>query len=519
MSPRNWQHLSSWATEPCDLLVVGGGITGAGVARDAALRGLSTVLVEKRDFASGTSSKSGKLIHGGLRYLKHRHLRLVFSACRERAHLWRTVAPHLVRPVRFVVPCYATSRTPRWLLACGLAAYGLLALGRSPGRFQRLSRAALLSELPGLQQAGLLGGLAYWDCAALDFRLVLDTLKSAVAAGAQVFNYTELLSVRPAATGFAAELRNPCNEQTCVIRTKSVVNATGPWADDVQDRLDHSPRFGLRNTAGIHLVIARQRWPLTDTVALEVPADGRMIYAVPWGDTVLLGTTDTFYDQTCDSVAVPREAINYLLQAVRHYFPELRLSADDVLASFAGVRPLIGSDTGRSEDQLPRDDQILVRNDGIVSVTGGKLTTYRDMAQRVVDLVVQRCFADRPRSTADTLRPLLTGPAHPPAGAPPYLPRLWDCYGPAAADIQRLIAAHPGDRLTETIVPTAPYLWAEVAYALQAEFAQHVDDVVDRRLGLFLLAARPGERETIAAAIAARWPELVARFQPAERAL
>ncbi len=510
-------QLEAWSDRPCDVLIVGGGITGAGVARDAALRGLGTVLVEKADFASGTSSKSGKLIHGGLRYLKHGHLRLVFSACRERARLWRTVAPHLVRPVRFVVPFYRQSRTPRWMLAGGLLAYQLLALGRTPGGFRRLSRGQTLAQLPGLASEGLIGGLAYWDCAGADFRLVIDTLKSATAAGAQVANYTELVRLEAhGGGGFRARLRSALDGSTGSILARTVVNAAGPWADDVQQRLDSSPRFGLRLTSGVHLVLPRARWPLNDTLALEVSSDGRMIYAVPWEDSVLLGTTDTFFEQPPDAVGVTAAAVDYLLAAVDRYFPQLRLGPSDVIESFAGVRPLIGSDTGQSEDELPRDDQVLVREDGIVSITGGKLTTYRAMAERVVDLLAARFFAQRRLPKCGTLAPLVPGPARAPQGASQRLAMLWQRYGAAAMEVERLIQRFPEERLELPIVPGSRFLWAEALYALENEFARQPEDVVDRRLGWFLLAARRGERAAGLAAIGEGWSRLAALALPQE---
>jgi glycerol-3-phosphate dehydrogenase len=486
VSERRQRVFDRWSSHVYDVLVVGGGITGAGVARDAALRGLSCALVEKGDFASGTSSRSGKLIHGGLRYLKHFHVRLVREACRERWLLLSKVAPHLVRPVRFVVPFYRTSRTPRWMMAAGLLLYDLLALFRTSGRFRFLSAQALNEAEPQLNSRDCVGGLSYWDCQCLDFRLVIDTLKSAVAAGTDALNYAELVRVERAGGLWTATVRDVANGREYLLRARTIVNAGGPWADDVQERLGASERFGLKITAGIHLVFSRRRLPVHNTLALEAPRDDRMIYVVPWGDFALAGTTDTFYSGDKDQVTVLDESVAYLLDALNEHFPDLGLTKADVQSSFVGLRPLVGSDQGLREDDLPRDDQFIVDDDGLVSITGGKLTTYRAMAQRVVDVLARRFFSDRQLRRCGTIAAISGGDGRLPDNASPRLRDLWSRYGSNALAIERLIDAAPehGQRID----PNAPYLWAEVFYAVEYEFVERLDDLVERRLGAFLLA-------------------------------
>jgi glycerol-3-phosphate dehydrogenase len=486
VSDRRQQIFDRWKAHVYDVLVVGGGITGAGVVRDAALRGLSCALVEKGDFASGTSSRSGKLIHGGLRYLKHFHVRLVWEACRERWLLLSRVAPHLVRPVRFVVPFYRNSRTPRWLFAVGLLLYDLLALFRNSGRFRFLSVRALTAAEPQLKAHDCVGGLSYWDCQCLDFRLVIDTLKSAVAAGADALNYAELVRVERGNGVWTATVRDVASGRDHQLRARTIVNAGGPWADDVQERLGTHQRFGLKITAGIHLVFSRRRLPMRNALALQAPHDGRMIYVVPWDGFALVGTTDTFFAGDKDRVAVLDESVVYLLEVLSQYFPCLGLTKADIQSSFVGLRSLVGSDQGLREDDLPRDDQLMINDDGLVSITGGKLTTYRAMAERVVDALVRRFFSGRQLSRCNTVRAISGGDGQLPDHASPRLRALWNRYGSNALVIDRLIDASPEQG--QLIDERAPFVWAEVVYAVEHEFVERLDDLVERRLGAFLLA-------------------------------
>jgi glycerol-3-phosphate dehydrogenase len=495
MSQRRSKILADLPGTTYDLLVVGGGITGAGIVRDAAGRGLRCLLVEKADFASGTSSKSGKLIHGGLRYLKYRQWRLVFEACRERWLLQTRIAPHIVRPIRFVVPCYGTSRTPRWLFALGLVMYELLALGRNHGHFRVLSPRRLAELEPELDRRDCRGGVSYSDCAALDFRLVIDTLKSAERSGADLLNYAELEQLTETGAGFETTLHDTLSGERHRARSRTVINAAGPWADDVQARLGAAPRFGIKLAIGIHLVVSRERLPVHGTTALEIPQDGRMIYVVPWDQTVLIGTTDTFYAGDKEALPVTAEAINYLLGGVNRYFPQAALTAGDVLASFVGARPLLGSDGDESEDAASRDYEIVSSRPGLWAITGGKLTTYRAMAQRIVDRVVRQDFRGRRLGPCLTTRPLACAERPLPADAAAVLRELWHRYGSDALTIESSI--RDGPELGRQIDPRAPYLWAEVLFAVENEYVERIDDLLDRRFGTFLLAPDVDLREKI----------------------
>ncbi len=487
MTGRRADILAGLPEASYDVLIVGGGITGAGIARDAASRGLRCLLLDKGDFASGTSSKSGKLVHGGLRYLKYRQWRLVLEACRERWLLQTRIAPHLVRPIRFVVPCHATSRTPRWMLALGLVAYELLAWGRNAGHFRLLSPRALAATEPALDPRDCRGGVEYSDCACLDFRLVIETLKSAEAQGAELLNYVELCEAPIAdnAGQFESTVRDVLTGASHRVRSRTVINATGPWADDVQARLAREP-FGLKLAIGVHLVVSRERLPVNNTVALEIPADGRMIYAAPWDRHVLVGTTDTFYAGNLDSLPVTADAVDYLLAGVNRYFPAARLTNDDVLRTFVGARPLLGGEEGVSEDAVSRDDRVLNPARGVWAITGGKLTTYRAMAKRLVDGLIRESFADRPLLSCSTTTPLPGARDALPVGASPVLTELWGRYGADARLIEQRWAREP--ELAERIDPRAPFVWAEVEHALEREWVERLDDLLERRLGVFLLA-------------------------------
>src|ERR1700733_950379 len=502
MSQRRSAIFAALPETAYDLLIVGGGITGAGVVRDAAGRGLRCLLVDKNDFASGTSSKTGKLVYGGLRYLNYWQWRLVLEACHERWLLQTKIAPHLVRPIRFVVPCYATSRTPRWMLALGLVAYELLALGRNAGHFRLLSPRQLAEAEPALDQGDCRGGVTYFDCACLDFRLVIDTLKSAEEDGADLLNYVELCGAPAAGAAghFESSVRDVLTGTSHRVRSRAVINAAGPWADDVQARLGVGERFGLKLAIGVHLVVARERLPVDNTVALEIPADGRMIYAIPWDQHVLVGTTDTFYAGDLDSLPVTTDAVDYLLAGVNRYFPTARLTNDDVLGTVGGARPLLGGEEEASEDAVSRDDRVLNPAPGIWAITGGKLTTYRAMAKRLVDGLVRESFADRPLRPCSTTSPPSSAHGTLPRDASPVVRELWSRYGVEARSIERRLANEP--ELAERIDPRAPFVWAEVEHALEREWVERLEDLLDRRLGGFLLAPECDLRPIIA-----RWLE------------
>jgi glycerol-3-phosphate dehydrogenase len=339
------------------------------------------------------------------------------------------------------------------------------------------------------------GGVSYSDCAALDFRLVIDTLKSAERDGAHLINYAEIEDLENTASGFIATLRDTLSGEQHLARSQCVVNAAGPWADDVQARFGATERFGLKLAIGIHLVVSRTRFPARETTALEIPQDGRMIYVVPWDQYVLLGTTDTFYAGDKDALPITADAVEYLLKGVNRYFPRAALTPADVLASFVGARPLLGSTGGESEDAVSRDYEIACSGPGQWAITGGKLTTYRAMAQDLVDRIVRKDFPIRRLPACSTTKPLASAVQPLPAKATSSLRELWQRFGSEAISIDTMIRESP--ELGERIDHRAPFSWAEVVYTIEKEYVERVDDLVDRRLGAFLLAPGVELREKI----------------------
>ena len=481
--------LDALARESFDVLVIGGGITGAGVARDAALRGLRTALVEQDDFASGTSSRSSRLVHGGVRYLEHGQLRLVFESSTERRTL-RRIAPHLVRPLAFVWPVYAGARVPRWKLVAGLALYDLLALFRNVGRHERLSAAGVLAREPHLGAVGLTGGARYWDAATDDARLTLATIRSAIAAGAVVLNHARVVSMSSAGGRVnGAEVVEVTTGERISMRARVVVNATGPWSDAVERLAGGERRPAVRSSKGVHVCVARDRVRNAGAVTLIAPRDGRVMFVLPAGDFTIIGTTDSYEMVAPEEVRASEGDVAYLLDAANHYFPGARLMRDDVVSAWAGLRPLMASDGADGDPgSASREHVITSRVPGLVSVTGGKLTTYRAMASQVVDAVQQSLGARRTASL--TARFPLAGGDLANAAAEiaaattltrdvSVATRLVHAHGSEWRSVWALAAIDAS--LAERVEPTRPYLMAELRHALSVELATTLGDLLIRR--------------------------------------
>jgi glycerol-3-phosphate dehydrogenase len=492
---------------PFDLLVLGGGITGAGVALDAATRGLRVAMVEKGDFAGGTSSVSSKLVHGGLRYLEQADFRLVYEALHERAHLLRN-APHLVHPLRFVLPLYAHSRVPPWKWRLGLFLYDVLAGRSNIRRSRRLALPAARQEVPGLVGAGLTGALEYFDAQMDDARLCLEVVRTAAIHGAAVVNYVEAVGFEPAGgSGVAVQLCDRLCSAGMVVRARQVVNATGPWADAVRRLAGVGGGPVLAPTKGVHLVVPGRG--LQAALLLLHPADGRVFFVIPWMGKTLIGTTDTSGDETADGLEVTAKEVDYLLEGHNHYLAP-PLAAADVLGSFAGLRPLARlrpGEAGEAPSARSRDFKVVGGPDWMLSVAGGKYTTYRHMAEVVTDVVVGRLglrlrcrtrdlpLDGAPRQpwpdflSAETAR-LCTRNHLSPSSAVHLLRR----YGRRAEEVAAHVERDPG--LGAPVVNGEPDLLAEFVYHRQKEMAQTPADCLLRRtrLGLFhpqLLADLP----------------------------
>lgn len=408
-----------------DVLVVGGGITGAGVARDAALRGLRTMLVEQSDFASGTSSRSSRLLHGGLRYLAQGHLGLVREASAEKMRLSR-LAPHLSEPLRFFFPVWRGDAWANWKLTLGVRMYDLLCGGRNLGKSSSYGRAAMLRCLPGVRAPGLKGGVAYFDALTNDARLVIDTLRSAERAGGG-WN--------------CVVLDQHTGPQQTEIRAAAVVNATGAWSQGIP----HSS-VRLRLTKGVHLVIDRARLPVDAAVVLS--EGKRILFVIPWGERLILGTTDTDYAGNPAAVRTGAADIEYVLGVVNRAFPGASIRAADLIATWAGVRPLIAPrrDAAGTPSDVSRSHEIRMAEPGWFDVAGGKLTTYRLMAEQVVDRI-GRYFA----------RPL-----------------------PASRTAHTLIAEDAEAMRYSSVLPP-PVERGVVEHCCRYEWANHLDDLLLRR--------------------------------------
>ncbi len=390
-------RLSGLADREVDVLVVGGGIVGAGVARDAAMRGLSTLLVEQRDFAAGTSSRSSRLLHGGIRYLAQGRIGLVWEASREKRVIGK-IAPHLARPLAFIFPGRKGSRWVLWQLAIGVKLYDALCGMRNFGGSSVLGRERTQDALRGISPNKLTGAVRYFDALTNDARLVLDTVRSAAKHGAQVMNYLRLTNAERRGDTWHCTLEDVESGGKVNVKTRAVVNATGPWSD----KLPHS-HTSLRLTKGVHLVIDRDRLPVPDAVVM---AEGdRILFAIPWGERVILGTTDTDYQGPLSEHSCDDEDINYVLDVTNATFPGAKITKADLISTWSGLRPLVADKNGNPSD-ISRRHEVKMHEPGWWDVTGGKLTTYRLMSEEAVNAIAKFLGnAKRRCETAD--KPLL----------------------------------------------------------------------------------------------------------------
>lgn len=381
------QFIDALKSREYDLIVIGGGITGAGIALDAASRGLKAALIEKNDFASGTSSRSTKLIHGGLRYLKQLEFALVKEVGSERAVVHK-LAPHLVIPEKMLLPLREKRGFGSLLTSMGLKLYDWLAGVTGKDRRLMLTRGQTLRREPLLDKEGVKGGALYAEYRTDDARLTIEVIKKAAKYGATVINYcavTELKYENEKVSGI--QVTDALGGTQFVVNGRVVVNATGPWVDElrVMDKSRTGKRLHL--TKGVHIVFPKEKLPVHQSIYFDI-ADGRMIFAIPRGRTTYVGTTDTNYQQTIDRVVITREDAQYLIDGINNNFPQVHLHLEDIESSWAGLRPLIHED-GKSASELSRKDEIFTSPSGLYSIAGGKLTGYRKMAERVVDMVIE----------------------------------------------------------------------------------------------------------------------------------
>lgn len=382
--------------ETFDLVIIGGGITGGGIALDAASRGLKVALIEKGDFASGTSSKSTKLIHGGLRYLKQFDFWLVKEVGSERAIVHK-LAPHLVLPEKMLLPLIENGSYGKWLTSIGLKVYDILAQVSGEDKRKMLEKKEAMKLEPLLPKKILKGAGYYAEYRTDDARLTIENIKTSLQYGAKALNYAEVVKFIYKKEQIAGVYVNDVvSGKEFAIRSNYVINATGPWVDELRSADNSKKGKRLHLTKGVHLVFPYEKLPVKQSVYFDIP-DGRMMFAIPRGKVTYVGTTDTNYDYDKDKVRTNLADAIYLISAVNNMFPSIHLEMEDIVSSWAGLRPLIHEE-GKSASELSRKDEIFNSDTGLISIAGGKLTGYRKMAERTVDRIVRRIEEDQPKA-------------------------------------------------------------------------------------------------------------------------
>jgi glycerol-3-phosphate dehydrogenase len=459
-----------------DLLVIGGGITGCGVARDAAMRGLKVALVERDDFASGTSGRSSRLVHGGIRYLEHGQLHLVYESIRERQTLLR-IAPHLVKPLAFTWPVYRGARVGKLRLTAGLVAYYVLAGGRSR-LHSILNVRETLDREPSLEGVGLTGGAVYYDASTDDARLTVANAVAAQQNGATVVSHTRVTEIlRDHGKAVGAVAKSQLSDKSDEVRARVIVNATGVWTNEFTT--DERARRH-RGSKGVHIAVPRERIGNRDAITLISPIDGRVMFCLPAGTQAIIGTTDTWTEESPETVHASPSDVDYLLRSANAYFPRAQLQSGDVVSAWAGIRPL-ASGTASNPSAVSREHSIVTDSSGVINITGGKLTTYRAMAAEIVDTVQKALGEDPDRAPTDSVE--LPG-------------------ADRATEIARL--QQEDAKLSELLVTGLPYTGAHLVYGVTKEMAQDLSDLLIRRVHLAFETADHG------VSVAARAADIVA---------
>ncbi len=503
MKTRN-QALETAKKRQFDLVVIGGGIAGAGIAQNAASRGLSVCLLEKEDFASGTSSRTTKLIHGGLRYLEQLHIMLTKELCQER-ELLATLAPHLVRDLSMIMPIVKDNWFFGIKAELGLTLYDLVSWSHTHNRHERLSKQEVLAAAPALSSDIIAGGLRFHDCITDDARMVLEVIKSATKDGAIAINYMKVV-------GFAKDGNQivgvNCHDRIdgseLTIAASAFVNATGIWADEVFQMLEANWKPQVAPSKGIHIVVPGSA--LETNSALFLPTkDGRYCFVIPWQKALMIGTTDEAYSGNLDSPMPNSDEIDYLLQVTNGFLSGRKLNRSDIIGSFAGLRPLIKPKNGdmTNTSNMSREHLIFETDDGVVGLIGGKLTNYRLMANQVVDKLIPKFpqlkdkpsrtqkimlggFVDKNDFLAQTASILAKGRKL--EIDPATIDHLLASYGQEALII--LDAVEADGKLNERICPDFPPIYAEVPFCVNNEMAVSLEDLLMRRLRLGILNQR-----------------------------
>lgn len=500
--------LEQLRTQTFDVLIIGGGITGAGIARDAALRGLKAALLEKQDFAGGTSGNSARIIHGGLRYVESFQFGVVVQACAERRTL-HALAPHLVSPLSSTIPL-ADDWRRRLKVQTGFWLYDALALYRNIQLSKHLTQKQLALVEPSITMRGGRDAIGYWERTADDARLTLTTIQSACQHGAVALNYVEVVGlIKSQGCVVGVGVRNGLTGDTFEVRAARVVNATGPWNDAVHSLDEATPALSVRPNKGIHVAVPHVKFPIAGQVNFAAAGGGRMMYAIPWRNTSLIGTTDTDYTGDLEAVSALHDEVAWILESVNQAFDDMHLTEAEVVSTFAGLRPLVHNETG-SAYRATREHHISISASGLISIAGGKLTTHRAMAKDVMDLVSAQLRRGAPCRT-DRI-PLDSGIGNQQAvieliESTHAVAADWDenivhhlvsTYGSQCQEVLRLAAQDKN--LGKQLVPGLPYLYAEILYAVNHEMACKLNDVLIRRTRLIHEA--PGQGLSLAQRVA-----------------
>jgi glycerol-3-phosphate dehydrogenase len=482
--------------EPWDLIIIGGGITGAGILLEAARMGLRTILFEARDFSAGTSSRSTKLVHGGLRYLRQGQIGVTRESVRERERLLRE-ARGLVAPLGFCLTSFPSDKMPGWMFGAGLAIYDLIAM---KWQHTRLSRAQLQEKIPALSGTPVKSAYHYFDAKTDDARLVLRVLSEAQQQGGVAVNYAAVQSLLKNGDGKVVGVAvedGADGGRSYEVRARAVINATGAWADVLRKQVGGDKR--LRQIRGSHLLFSAERLPIGEAISLMHPRDGRAVFAVPWEGTTILGTTDVDHPHDLDEEPwITQREVDYLLEATTALFPSLSLGEKDIVSTWSGVRPVIN--TGAKDPSKESREHALWLEDGLLTVTGGKLTTFRIMARdalRALEGVIPVDPKKKRETILDEVTEEISAALAKANVDAPLAERLLGRHGEATAQIVA-VGEDPAERIGDSIAT-----WAELRWAARSEAVVHLDDLLLRRarIGMFLPDGASREMDRVRAIV------------------
>jgi len=506
MAPSREETIKELKTGGFDILVIGGGVTGTCVARDAALRGFSTACVDKNDWAFGTSSRSSKMIHGGIRYLEMFDFKLVFEACRERRQLLLN-APHLVYPQPFTFPIYKGDKNGIFMIESGLLLYDMLALFRNVQNHKMYLHDKAMELEDGLDSDRIKAAGVFYDCSTDDARLTLAFALSAIDAGARCANYVEVVSLlRDGNRLSGARVRDVLSGEEFDVEARMVCNASGAWGDEVCDLDEPGAPSKLQLTKGSHILVPRGRARTKNALPVVSPTDDRLMFVIPRGHFSLIGTTDTYYHEDLDHPFATKEDVEYILEAVNDILPRAHLDMGDIISTYSGLRPLAMQEGGEdvAASSVSREHRIYTSRSGMLTIAGGKLTTARSMAEEMVDMTARKLLKDfgvkakRPCQTMNN--PIIGTPAPDTEARVRALSAkltfdddILNGLFKQGTDALKVLALIDEDAsLAERLAPEIPHIKAQVKFAIEGEMARSVDDFLVRRTEIYYQAADQG---------------------------